>query len=85
MKVQELLEDDSWLTKAFDKVSGFMNSGAPAKQYAKYLSFAKSKMNFTRDKDLERKLKAKFPELDRNNIDLIRVMKDIKKIRKSGA
>ena len=60
MKVQELLEDDSWLTKAFDKVTGFMNSDAPAKQYRQYL---------------------KFPELDKNNIDLIRVMRDIKKIR----
>ena len=81
MKVQELQEDDSWLTKAFDKVTGFMNSDAPAKQYRQYLNLAKSKMNFTRDKDLENKLKAKFPELDKNNIDLIRVMRDIKKIR----
>ena len=32
-------------------------------------------------KDLENKLKPKFPELDKNNIDLIRVMRDIKKIR----
>ncbi len=85
MKVQELLEDDSWLTKAFDKVSGFMNSGAPAKQYAEYLRFAKSKMNYTRDKDLRIKLKTKFPELDKNNIDLNRIMVHVKKLRKSGA
>ena len=85
MKVQELLEDDSWLDKAVNKFSSFLNSGAPAKQYAKYLEFAKSKMNYTRDKDLRIKLKNKFPELDRNNIDLNRVMIDIKKIRKTGA
>ena len=36
MKVQELLEDDSWLDKAKDKVFpiGFMHM-VPAKQYAK--------------------------------------------------
>ena len=32
------------------------------KDLSQYLNFAKSKMNFTRDKDLENKLKAKFPE-----------------------
>ena len=42
-------------------------------------------MNFTRDKDLIKKLKKQFPELARNNTDLNRVMIDIRKLRNRGA
>ena len=61
--------------------SNIWSNNIPAEQYAEYLEFAKRKMNYTRDKDLVLKLKKQFPELQDNEADLKRVMKDIQNLR----
>ena len=83
MRVDELLTEKEKgildVTKDFFK--SMVSNDAPEKQYKEYLDFAVKKMNYTRDKDLVVKLKKQFPELAKNNTDLIRVMRDVKKLR----
>ena len=79
---QQADTNENMVTDLFKKM---WNNNAPEEQYAKYLEFAKTKMNYTRDKDLVLKLKKQFPELRDNMTDLNRVMNDIRKLRNAKA
>ena len=79
---QQADTNENMVTDLFKKM---WNNNAPEEEYAKYLEFAKRKMNYTRDKDLVLKLKKQFPELRDNMTDLNRVMNDIRKLRNAKA
>ena len=83
MRIEDLLteEDKGILDVTKDFFKGIWNNKIPEEQYKKYLDYAVKRMNYTRDKDLVKKLAIKFPELKDNNTDLNRIMTDIKRLR----
>tara|TARA_B100001057_G_C22788138_1_gene926467 strand:+ start:471 stop:860 length:390 start_codon:yes stop_codon:yes gene_type:complete len=56
--------------------------GSGAKSYDDYINFGKKYLNFKRDAELRALLQKKFPELDKHEIDLNRVMRILQQMRK---
>jgi len=79
---QQADTNENMVTDLFKKM---WSNDIPADTYQKYLEFAKRKMNYTRDKDLVLKLKKQFPELRNNDVDVKRIMNDIRKLRNAKA
>lgn len=79
MRIDELLteEEKGWLSRAWDKVMG---SGQ--KDYDEYVEYARKYMNWQPDPVIREKLRKKFPELDKREVDLNRVMSIVQNLRR---